>query len=125
MQKSKMEKSNLLIHNTTLIWLILITWWWLFQGSFHKNRNIDVEDGICYILYVVEVFEILVTVRAISVTNSNQLYQWNKLSAWEYNAYVAPIKIVNPSDVELPNFTDCQTSGYGYTQEQLHINIQK
>lgn len=38
-------------------------------------------------------------------------------SPWEFNAYVAPIKIVNPSEAELPNFTDCQTSGYGYTQE--------
>ena len=38
-------------------------------------------------------------------------------SPWEFNAYAAPIKIVNPSDVELPNFTACQTSGYGYTEE--------
>ena len=29
---------------------------------------------------------------------------------------VSPIKIVNPSETELPNGTACQTSGYGYSQ---------
>ena len=35
---------------------------------------------------------------------------------WNYDQYVAPIKIVNPSTSELPNGTACQTSGYGYSQ---------
>ena len=35
---------------------------------------------------------------------------------WNYDQYVAPIKIVNPSTSELPNGTPCQISGYGYSQ---------
>lgn len=35
---------------------------------------------------------------------------------WNYDQYVAPIQIVNPSSSELPNGTACQTSGYGYSQ---------
>ena len=53
----------------------------------------------------------------VNTTQSRKTALQNTKSPWEFNAYVAPIKIVNPSDVELPNFTDCQTSGYGYTQE--------
>ena len=95
-----MERSNLLIHNITRIWLIMIIWLWLFQGLFQTKQ-------------------ILVLVRE-SIPYNIDLFALkfcNKWSAWDFNAYVAPIKIVNPSDVELPNFTDCQTSGYGYTQE--------
>jgi len=35
---------------------------------------------------------------------------------WNYDQYVAPIKIVSPSTSELPNGTPCMTSGYGYSQ---------
>merc|ERR1712193_167139 len=35
---------------------------------------------------------------------------------WNYDNYVQPIQIVNPSTSELANNTPCQTSGYGYSQ---------
>merc|ERR1712008_135354 len=35
---------------------------------------------------------------------------------WNYDQYVAPIKIVSPSTSELPNGTPCMTSRYGYSQ---------
>merc|ERR1712235_126934 len=36
--------------------------------------------------------------------------------SWSYDNYVKPIKIVNASSSELPNNTQCQSSGYGYSQ---------
>jgi len=36
--------------------------------------------------------------------------------SWTFDEYVAPIKIVSPSESELPNNHPCQSSGYGYSQ---------
>ena len=34
---------------------------------------------------------------------------------WKFDEYTQPIKLVEPSQAELPNGTPCQSSGYGYS----------